>query len=143
MTYGDATTPTSPPTQPAQAVTRPGGHTVSNPTTPTTSHSTGFSRTFERLSLKTKSKNQSFFKFFGRGHEKATSTIGNGGCVADRNGGLADRNGGVADRNGMGPVAKRASMQDEDFGGDGSSGSDHDDAFSVSVVLVCVMCTYI
>jgi len=118
MTYGDVTTPTSPPTQSSSLGST---HTVSNPATPTnSSHSTGFSRTFERLSLKSRNKNQSssFFKFFGRSHEKT-------------NGAGPDKNVGVA--------GKRASAtNDEEYGG-GSSGSDHDDPFSVSVCLcVCV-----
>ncbi len=107
MTYGDITTPTSPPT-------RPGGQAESNPVTPTNSHSSGFSRTFERLSLKSKNRNQSFFKFFNRSSDKP-----NGGGVAERTGG-----GGVS--------RKRGSMTEEELAGDGSSGSDHDDTFSVS-----------
>lgn len=60
MTYGDPTTPTSPPTSYPQP-----SRVVSNPNTPTNSHH-GFVRSMERWSLKSKSKNQSFFKIFNR-----------------------------------------------------------------------------
>lgn len=137
MTYGDVTSPTctSPPVQP---LLRAADNATSNPGTPT-NHTSGFSRTFERLSLKSRSKNQSFFKFFGRGHGNNSSGVGNGG-------GHVTSLGGVAQRNGVGTGGKLTSMDDEEFGGEGSSGSDHEDPFSVSykriyaIASACLLC---
>lgn len=75
MTYGDVTTPTSPPNYGIRA--------ISNPNTPTnpahsTHHST-FTRGMERWSLKSKNKSQSFFKRFGR-----SSSGGGNGTVAHK-----------------------------------------------------------
>lgn len=62
MTYGDVTTPTSPPNSAISTHTT----VASSPNTPTNAHSNNFLRGKERLSLKSKSKNQSFFKIFSR-----------------------------------------------------------------------------
>jgi hypothetical protein len=93
MTYGDVTTPTSPPNYsgiPPRAVSNP--NTPTNPT-----HHGNFTRGAERWSLKSKNKSPSFFKRFGR------SSGGGGGMAVHKD-------------------------EDEE---DGSSGSEHEDPFSV------------
>ena len=102
MTY-DVTSPTSPPNYPT--------HAISNPNTPTNpSHQgSGFTRGAERLSLKSKSKNQSFFKIFSR------SSSGGGAQVIPK---------------------------DEEYVADASSGSDHEDPFSVSPALIVPIRNY-
>lgn len=103
------TSPTSPP---LQSQHQHSGNTRSNPSTPTVSHTSGISRRFERLSLK---GGQSFFKFFGRGNGNGSSGVGNGNVG-----------------NGGGARCKRVSIDVDEFGAEGSSGSDHEDPFSVS-----------
>lgn len=97
MTYGDVTTPTSPPNYSIPSLSNP-----NTPTNPTPTHSSGGSSTFtrgvERWSLKSKNKSQSFFKRFGR----SSSGGGGGGMIIHKDG-------------------------EED----GSSGSEHEDPFSV------------
>ena len=119
MIYGDGISPTSPR---MQTQLHNSGTTSSNPGTPTTNHTSGITRTIERLSLKSKSKNQSFFKIFGRG-QGSTSSNGGGGQVTNT----------VSGRNSIVAIGgKRTFTDTEEFGADGSSGSDHEDPFSVS-----------
>ena len=102
MTFGDVTSPTSP-----QSHTHSSRKTVtSNPNTPTGTHQGGFTRSADRWSLKSRTKNQSIFKIFGR------SSSGGG-------------SGGVASGGG----ANGAPCKDEE---DASSGSEQEDPFSVS-----------
>lgn len=96
MTCGGMTSPTSPPNS-SQAISNP-----NTPTNPSPHQAAGFTRGEERLSLKSKAKNQSFFKIFSR-----SSSSGAGGNHLNSN-------------------------KEEEFVADASSGSDHEDPFSVS-----------
>ncbi len=132
MNYGDPTTPVSPTKQctlptssssssrvapPSRSQTMPTTTpTTSSPGTPTNTHS-GFARTFERLSLKNRAK-----KIFSRSNQGGASAGGVSG-----GGGAGGGGGGQGGTDGT--LCKVTSMDDEESG---SSGSDHEDPFSVS-----------
>ena len=120
MSPVDVATPISPLTN---SLPHHNSGTTSNPLTPVAT-SSGISRTFERLSLKSKSKNQSFFKFF-RGHGSTASSEGN-------NGGDHVTISESVTGSGEVTVVKHSPVDDVVFRGEGSSGSDHEDPFSVS-----------
>lgn len=139
MTYGGGTP--SPLSPRGYSISTRSSTTVSNPNTPTNNSSGGFARTFERLSLKDRAK-----KIFSRGGHGA-SVSGNGGGSNSNSsgveGGAQPRSQSTSNGTGShvtmtssggsrGNTRKMTSMEDEDYGVDASSGSDHEDPFSVS-----------
>ena len=55
---------------------------------------------------------------------------------------MAERNGGAMPDRNVGVSRKRASMANDEEYGEGSSGSDHDDPFSVSVCVYVCACLH-